>query len=95
MVTGSSPVWRTIHSISKYKGTLKLNYCGFAPFNFACIATCGCTTCIYLESHYMFRFLMCLFGFHGATEIEYTPDELHVCRDCHREIRKSNERTTN
>ena len=32
----------------------------------------------------MLRFLMCLFGFHGATEIDYTIDdeEVKVCRDC-------------
>lgn len=31
----------------------------------------------------MIQFLMCLFGFHGATEVEYAADkETKVCRDC-------------
>jgi len=32
----------------------------------------------------MLRFLMCLFGFHGATEIEHTVDgeKIEECRDC-------------
>ena len=32
----------------------------------------------------MLRFLMCLFGFHGSTEVDYTIDdeEIKVCRDC-------------
>lgn len=35
----------------------------------------------------MFQFLMCLFGFHGATEIDYTIDdeEIKVCRECMKE----------
>lgn len=35
----------------------------------------------------MFQFLMCLFGLHGATEIDYTVDgdEVKVCRDCFEE----------
>lgn len=37
----------------------------------------------------MLQFLKCLFGFHAATEIEYTPkSEKHVCRDCEKELRK-------
>ncbi len=36
----------------------------------------------------MLRFLMCLLGLHGATEIEYTVDgdEVKVCRECLKEI---------
>ena len=36
----------------------------------------------------MLQFLMCLFSFHGATEIEYTIDdeEIKVCRDCMKEV---------
>ena len=34
----------------------------------------------------MLRLLMCLFGLHGATEIDYTADdEIKVCRDCLKE----------
>ena len=34
----------------------------------------------------MIQFLMCLFGFHGATEVEYaTDEEIKVCRDCLKE----------
>ena len=37
----------------------------------------------------MLQFLMCLFSFHGATEIEYTIDdeEIKVCRDCLKEVK--------
>ena len=37
---------------------------------------------------HMLRFLLCLFGLHGATEIDYTVDdeEIKVCRDCLKEI---------
>ena len=37
----------------------------------------------------MLRFLMCLFGFHGATEIDYTIDdeEIMVCRVCLKEVK--------
>ncbi len=37
----------------------------------------------------MLRILMCLFGFHGAAEIDHTIDdeEIKVCRDCMREIK--------
>ena len=33
------------------------------------------------------QFLKCLFGLHGATEIDYTADdeEIKVCRDCLKE----------
>ena len=36
------------------------------------------------------RFLKCLFGLHGATEIDYTADdeEIKVCRDCLKEKEK-------
>ena len=32
----------------------------------------------------MLQFLKCLFGFHGATEIDHTIDdeEINVCRNC-------------
>ncbi len=32
----------------------------------------------------MLQFLLCLFGLHGAAEIDYTVDdeEIKVCRDC-------------
>ncbi len=38
----------------------------------------------------MLRFLKCLFGLHGATEIDYTVDdkEIKVCRDCLKEKEK-------
>lgn len=37
----------------------------------------------------MFRFLKCLFGLHGATEVDYTIDneEIKVCRDCLKEVK--------
>ena len=36
----------------------------------------------------MLKLLMCLFGLHGATEIDYTVDkETKVCRDCLKEIK--------
>ena len=37
----------------------------------------------------MLRLLMCLFGLHGATEIDYTIDdeEIKVCRDCMKEVK--------
>lgn len=37
----------------------------------------------------MLQFLMCLFCFHGATEIEYTDDdkEIKVCRNCLKEVK--------
>ena len=36
----------------------------------------------------MLRLLMCLFGLHGATEIDYTVDdeEIKVCRGCLNEV---------
>ena len=36
----------------------------------------------------MLQFLLCLFGLHGATEIDYTVDdeEIKVCRDCMKEV---------
>ena len=41
-----------------------------------------------IQENKMLRFLMCLFGFHGATEIDYTVDdeEIKVCRDCLKEV---------
>ena len=39
----------------------------------------------------MLRLLMCLFGFHGATEIDHTIDdeEIMVCRDCLKEVKQT------
>ena len=36
----------------------------------------------------MLKLLMCLFGLHGATEIDYTVDgdEIKVCRECMKEV---------
>ena len=36
----------------------------------------------------MLKLLMCLFGLHGATEVEYPigDKETNVCRDCLKEI---------
>ena len=36
----------------------------------------------------MFRFLLCLFVLHGATEIDYTIDdeEIKLCRYCMKEL---------
>ena len=41
-----------------------------------------------IQEIHMLRFLMCLFGLHGATEIDYTVDdeEIKVCRDCLKEV---------
>ena len=38
---------------------------------------------------HMLRFLLCLFGLHGATEIDYTVDdeEIKVSRDCLEEVK--------
>ena len=38
----------------------------------------------------MLRLLMCLFGLHGSTEIDYTVDdeEIKVCRDCLKEVKQ-------
>ena len=37
----------------------------------------------------MLRFLLCLFGLHGATEIDHTIDnkEIKVCRNCVKEVK--------
>ena len=37
---------------------------------------------------HMLQFFLCLFGLHGATEIDYTVDdeEIKVCRDCLKEV---------
>ena len=39
----------------------------------------------------MLQFFLCLFGLHGATEINYTVDdeEIKVCRDCLKEVREA------
>ena len=38
---------------------------------------------------HMLQFILCLFGLHGATEIDYTIDdeEIKVCRDCLKEVK--------
>lgn len=35
----------------------------------------------------MFRLLLCLFGLHGASEVEYTidGDQVIICRECLKE----------
>lgn len=40
------------------------------------------------KENQMLRFLMCLFGFHGATEIDHTIDdeEIKLCRVCLKEV---------
>ncbi len=42
-----------------------------------------------IQENKMLRFLLCLFGLHGATEIDYTIDdeEIKVCRDCLEEVK--------
>ena len=42
-----------------------------------------------IQEIHMLRFLLCLFGLHGATEIDYTADdeEIKVCRDCLEEVK--------
>ena len=37
-----------------------------------------------IQEIHMLQFIKCLFGFHGAIEIDYTIDdeEIKVCRDC-------------
>ena len=51
------------------------------------------TACQILKEIRMFRFLLCLFGLHGATEIDFVsndPNEVfykEVCRDCNKPIR--------
>ena len=44
---------------------------------------------IQIQENKMLRLLMCLFGLHGATEIDYTIDdeEIKVCRDCMKEVK--------
>ena len=41
-----------------------------------------------IQENKMLQFLLCLFGLHGATEIDYTVDdeETKVCRDCLKEV---------
>ncbi len=42
-----------------------------------------------IQEIHMLQFLKCLFGFHGAIEIDYTIDdeEIKVCRDCLKEVK--------
>ena len=42
-----------------------------------------------IQENKMLQFLLCLFGLHGATEIDYTVDdeEIKVCRDCLKEVK--------
>ncbi len=42
-----------------------------------------------IQEIHMLRFLLCLFGLHGATEIDYTVDneEIKVCRNCLEEVK--------
>ena len=42
-----------------------------------------------IQEIHMLQFLLCLFGLHGATEIDYTVDdeEIKVCRDCLKEVK--------
>ena len=39
----------------------------------------------------MLQLLFCLFGLHGATEVEYpiSDKETNVCRDCLKEVKKT------
>jgi hypothetical protein len=41
-----------------------------------------------IKEKYMFHFLICLFGLHGATEVDYAinDEEIKVCRDCLEEV---------
>ena len=40
------------------------------------------------KENQILQFLLCLFGFHGAVEIDHTIDneEIKVCRDCLKEV---------
>ena len=42
-----------------------------------------------IQENKVLRLLMCLFGLHGAIEIDHTidGDEIKVCRDCSKEIK--------
>lgn len=42
----------------------------------------------FCQEKHMLRFLKCLLGFHGVTEIDYTVDdeEIKVCRDSLKEV---------
>ena len=66
----------------------------FKPFEFETFKTTniGMDLAPHIELHKeirMLRFLLCLFGLHGATEIDYTVDdeEIKVCRDCLEEVK--------
>ena len=41
-----------------------------------------------IQEIHMLQFILCFFGLHGATEIDYTVDdeEIKVCRDCLKEV---------
>lgn len=59
------------------------------PFEFETFKTTniGMDLVPHKEIH-MLQFILCLFGLHGATEIDYTVDneEIKVCRDCMKEV---------
>ena len=42
-----------------------------------------------IQENKMLQFLLCLFGLHGATEIDHTIDcdEIKVCRRCMKEVK--------
>ena len=42
-----------------------------------------------IQENKVLRLLMCLFGLHGATEIDHTidGDEIKVCRECMKEVK--------
>ena len=48
----------------------------------------NCLSKLIRKENQMLQFLLCLFGLHGATEIDYTVDdeEIKVCRDCLKEV---------
>lgn len=41
-----------------------------------------------IQEIHMLQFILCLFGLHGAKEIDYTVDgdEIKVCRECMKEV---------
>ena len=43
---------------------------------------------VHSQEKHMFQFICCLFGLHGATEIDYTVDDFEVkkCRDCLKDL---------
>ena len=42
----------------------------------------------YTQEKNMMQFIFCLFGLHGATEIDYTVDDFEVkkCRECLKDL---------